>query len=183
MTMPAVFLDRDGTIFEDTGYPGDSSHILFINGVPEALRKLQKHFLLIIISNQSGVGRGLLTLDEMYRVQQKMVAKLETKHIEITDTYFCPHAPEDDCDCRKPSPEMIINAAEKWNIDLNQSFMVGDKLSDTVAGSRAGCRSILLQKGKKNQSDLNDPTHPDYIAPDFKAAAKWILSRLENNPI
>lgn len=181
MSKPAVFLDRDGTIFKDTGYPGDSSPILFIPGAPKALRELQNHFLLIIISNQSGVGRGIITLDEMHRVHNKMVKKLTSENIEITDSYYCPHAPSDNCECRKPSPEMLMSAAEKWSINLSQSYMIGDKLSDAVAGNRAGCKSILLdQKQASNQIRKNNH-FPNYTAPDLNSAAQWIFDDLKKS--
>src|SRR6056297_1860979 len=181
MSMPAVFLDRDGTIIEDTGYPGDSSPIHFLPGAPEALRKLQKQFLLIIISNQSGVGRGFITLDEMHRVHNKILIKLAKETIEITDSYICPHAPSENCECRKPNSKMLINAAEKWEINLSQSYMIGDKLSDTLAGNRAGCKSILLDQ-KIAPDQIREESHfPDYTAPDLNSAAEWIINDLKKN--
>jgi len=175
MNRPAVFLDRDGTIFKDTGYPGDKSPIDFLPGVPESLRKLQIDFQLIIISNQSGVGRGIITHDEMKRVHHKMIEKLADEKIKITDSYYCPHAPSDNCVCRKPKPAMIETAAKKWGVNLSQSYMIGDKLSDVLAGYHAGCKSILLGKDRSAKENHIKRPYPHFVATDFKSAAKWIL--------
>ena len=175
MSRPAVFLDRDGTIFKDTGYPGDKSPINFLPGVPESLRKLQTHFYLIIISNQSGVGREIITYDEMNRVEHKMIKKLADEKIKITDSYYCPHAPSDNCICRKPKPVMIQTAAKKWNVNLSNSYMIGDKHSDVLAGYRAGCKSVLLDKNGSAIKKQNARPYPDFVATDLNTATVWIL--------
>lgn len=180
MSKPAVFLDRDGTLFKDTGYPGDKAPIHFLPGVPEYLRKLQTDFELIIISNQSGVGRGIITKDEMYRVHDKMINKLQKENIKITDSYYCPHAPSDNCVCRKPLPFMIQNAAKIWAVNLNYSYMIGDKLSDVLAGYRAGCKSVLLGKDRFAEENNTERPYPYFVATDFKAAAEWILNDANN---
>ena len=175
MSKPAIFLDRDGTIFIDTGYPGDEDPINFLPGVPDSLRMLQVNFVLIIISNQSGVGRGVITKDEMYRVHSKMINKLEEENIRITDSFFCLHAPSDNCICRKPLPTMILNAAEKWNLQLNHSYMIGDKNSDIEAGYHAGCKSILLNDDVSLAEKLTQQPYPDFIASGLQTAANWIM--------
>lgn len=177
MKKPAMFLDRDGTIFVDTGYPGDNADIRFIPGVVDALQKLQKHFQLIIISNQSGVGRGYITRDECKRVHQKMMAKLREQGISITDSFYCLHTPDDGCDCRKPKPGMLLEAAERWDTDLPSSFMAGDKMSDAEAGWRAGCRSVLLADEPLSSAENNTAAFPDIIVPDLRSAVTWILKR------
>ncbi|BCD62727.1 D-glycero-D-manno-heptose 1,7-bisphosphate phosphatase [Nitratiruptor sp. YY08-26] len=146
----ALFLDRDGVINEDTGYVGKIENFHFIDGVFEALKKAQKRgFLLIVITNQSGIGRGYYTLQDFQELSNYMVEELRKRGIEITDIFFCPHAPEENCSCRKPKPAMILEAAKKHNIDLQRSFMVGDKQSDIEAARNAGVGKAILLCDKK----------------------------------
>ncbi len=128
----------------DTDYPNDPDRVEFVPGTPEALRKIQKEYELIVISNQSGVGRGLITPEQFDLVHKQFVEMLNREKIDVAGFHYCIHAPEEKCDCRKPSPKMILDAAAKYDIDLSSSFMIGDKLSDMMAGSRAGCQTILI---------------------------------------
>jgi D-glycero-D-manno-heptose 1,7-bisphosphate phosphatase len=142
-----VFLDRDGTVMVDTGYPKHPEDVRLLPGIVGPLRQLRDAgFRLVLISNQSGIGRGLVTAEEARSVHERVVACLAEHGIHLAGAYYCPHAPEAACECRKPSPGMIHQAAMDLHLDLNHSFMVGDKLSDVEAGQQAGCRSFLLRE-------------------------------------
>jgi len=142
---PAIFMDRDGTIIHDVGYPRHPAQVKFLPDVHETLSILQgKGYLLIIVSNQSGIGRGLLTKQEAESVHKEVVASLERSHIYLNAVHYCVHAPEEMCGCRKPSPEMILNAAKELDINLGRSFMIGDRENDIRAGKDAGCLAIQL---------------------------------------
>ena len=146
MLAKAVFLDRDGTLMEDVGYPRDPDQVRLLPGVVDGLAACRDAgFKLSIISNQSGVGRGYFGADAVAAVHRRLLELLEAEGIHIDDAQYCLHAPEEHCACRKPSPLMLQRSAAQLGTDLAASFMVGDKPSDVEAGQRAGCRSILLR--------------------------------------
>jgi D-glycero-D-manno-heptose 1,7-bisphosphate phosphatase len=139
----ALFMDRDGTVMVDVGYPRNPDDVELVPEAPEALARLRELGLkLVVVSNQSGVGRGLVTADEAASVHRRFVEALRAHGVELDAAYYCPHAPEEGCSCRKPSPELLERAARELDLDLGESFMVGDKESDLEAGRRAGCRTI-----------------------------------------
>ena len=141
----AVFLDRDGTLNVDIGYPRDPDRITLLPGAAEGLRAFtEAGFALVVVSNQSGIGRGLVTPSEAAAVHERICGLLAEAGTKIDDYRYCPHAPEDRCDCRKPRPSMLHDGARKLGIDLKRSWMVGDKPSDVEAGRRAGCRTVLI---------------------------------------
>lgn len=141
----AIFLDRDGTIICDVGYPADPGQVRLLPGVGDALKRLQEQgFFLVLVSNQSGIGRGWVTEGQAERVHQKVVSCLAGYGVQLDAAYYCPHTPEQKCICRKPSPGMLLQAAEDLKVDLAQCFLVGDKQSDISAGKQAGCHTILL---------------------------------------
>ena len=142
---PAIFLDRDGTVIEDVGYLRDPGQVQMLPGAGPALRLLQDHgFALVVVSNQSGIGRGWITPGEAEQVHERMRACLAAHGVSLDAVYYCPHAPDARCPCRKPSPEMILRAAQELDLDRARSFLVGDKATDIQAGQRAGCYTILL---------------------------------------
>ncbi len=164
----AVFLDRDGTIIVDTGYIRDPDLVRFLPGALAGLKQLQDlGYVLVIISNQSGIGRGRITEDEYFSVQSRMIGELSNNGVVISKSYFCPHAPEDGCSCRKPEPAMLLKAAGELDIDLNQSAMIGDKQPDVEAGMLAGCKTILL--ACDNHVYSGQPIYPDHVCPDWSA--------------
>lgn len=174
MSRPAVFLDRDGTVIHDAGYPRHPWQVRLLPGALAALRALlARGFALVLISNQSGIGRGMITREEMDNVQRRVVEVCAEGSVTFDGWYFCPHAPEEECECRKPSPYMIERACAELSIDATRSFMVGDKLSDVEAGKNAGCRAILLAKTLPDASN----TAPDAVFPDLEAAAAWIIAQ------
>ena len=141
----AVFLDRDGTLIDDVGYISDPEDVRLVPGAGDALRALRDAgFRLVVISNQSGLGRGLITQEQADAVHQRFVEELERAGAQIDAAYYCPHAPEEGCDCRKPLPGLLIDAACELGLDLERSFMVGNSDVDVAAGEAAGARAILL---------------------------------------
>jgi D-glycero-D-manno-heptose 1,7-bisphosphate phosphatase len=141
----AIFLDRDGTIIRDVGYPRDPKAVELLPGVVDALGRARAlGFRLIIISNQSGVGRGLIAPAEARAVQDRVEELFASEGVTFDGVYFCFHAPDDACDCRKPKPAMLLRAAEELSLDLPASLMIGDKDSDVEAGLAAGCSAMAF---------------------------------------
>jgi len=168
----AVFLDRDGTVIDDVGYPRDPEEVRLRPGAAEALATLAgRGFRLVLVSNQSGLGRGLVTAEEAERVHDRVVATLARHGVRIDAAYYCPHPPDAGCACRKPSPEMLRRAAEELNVDLARSFMIGDKPSDVEAGRLAGCRTILLCADPANHGPA---PIPDCVASRWSDALWYI---------
>lgn len=169
----AVFLDRDGTLMQDVGYPRHPDQVALLPGVTEALAACRNAgFLLAIISNQSGVGRGYFDIDAVDAVHTRLLTLLAQQGVRIDDSQYCLHAPDDGCACRKPSPLMIQRSARKLGADLSRSFMVGDKTSDTEAGRRAGCHSILLG----SQAEAAGAESHVSSARDWEAVLRLILA-------
>ncbi|QEK12885.1 D-glycero-beta-D-manno-heptose 1,7-bisphosphate 7-phosphatase [Crassaminicella thermophila] len=147
MTKRAVFLDRDGTLIVDHGYIHKPSQVELLPGVIEALIKLKTFgFELIIISNQSGIGRGFFTKKEVDHVNQHLYNLLISHKIKLTGIYYCPHHPDDKCTCRKPEPGLLLQALSEHKIDAKKSYFVGDKLTDVQAAIAAGVQPVLLSR-------------------------------------
>ena len=154
----AIFLDRDGTINENMDIHPSVKNFNLLPGVAEAIRKINEtHYLAVVVTNQPMIAKGFLTFQELENIHKKMETLLGNERAYLDRIYFCPHHPEKgfageltelkvDCDCRKPKPGMLLQAARDLNIDLTNSWMIGDNLSDIEAGRRAGCNSILLNK-------------------------------------
>ncbi|MBI4861248.1 MAG: HAD-IIIA family hydrolase [Candidatus Riflebacteria bacterium] len=184
---PAVFLDRDGTINLDPGYLARADRVRLFEGVPEALQKLRSlGLVLVVISNQSGIGRGLVTPDQAREVNRRV---FELAGAEPDGIYWCPHHPTEavgeyrtGCSCRKPATGLVDRAVEDHGIDLGRSFFVGDSEVDISCGRAAGVRTILVKTGlgpvtlEKVRKGLL--AAPDHVAPDLLAAAEWISARL-----
>ena len=168
---PAVFLDRDGTMMEDCDYCSDPKDVRIFSGVPEALRSLRSRgFKLIVITNQSGIGRGLMTVEQYRAVEAEVLRQL---HGLIGATYFCPDVPGQRSICRKPAPGMILQAKREHGIDLSRSFFIGDKEIDVECGRNAGVRTVRVQTGF--QQDTTAST-ADWVAKNLPAAAEIILA-------
>lgn len=159
---PALFLDRDGVINPDVGYPHLLQHAVLFDDVTPALYRIQQAgYVLLIVSNQSGVSRGMFCLDAVHRFNGAIAKKLRQGGIRVTSKNFfiCPHGPQDRCVCRKPRPGLLLEAARQHKIALPVSFTVGDSLSDLEAGRRAGTYTILLNRiGKPRRK-----TGADYV--------------------
>ena len=168
---PAVFVDRDGTIMEDADYCSDPKQVRVFDGVPEALRRLRaKGYILIVITNQSGIGRGFFTIDQYRTVEAEVLRQLGPRLIEAT--YFCPDSPGTQSKCRKPAPGMVLEAARDHAVDLNRSFLIGDKEIDAECAHNAGTRAIRVRTGFDKNTEGSSA---DWIAEDFKQATEIIL--------
>lgn len=146
----AIFIDRDGTINIDKDYLTDPDQLEFIEGSPEAIALANKLGLkVIIISNQSGIARGLMTTEQVERVNARLIQMLESRGAMVDAVYYCPHHPNngDICTCRKPDVGMLVRAKEEFNLDLAASFVVGDKWSDVKCGENAGTYTSLVLTG------------------------------------
>ncbi len=145
-TQKAIFFDRDNTLIYDKGYMHDPADLKFFPDTIKTLKELQNRgYLLFIITNQSGIGRGYFSEKDMHNFHKHMLGKLKESGIQIQDLAFCPHKPDDNCDCRKPNPKMLNDFIEKYNIQKNLSYMVGDKESDVLAGQNAGLNSLKIE--------------------------------------
>lgn len=179
----AVFLDRDGTINVEVQYLSRVEDFRFIPGVPWALKRLKDAgFLLVVVTNQSGIGRGYYDEAALKSIHDHMHEELSAFGAAVDACYFCPHHPEQalgeylrECDCRKPLPGMLLKAARDLDIDLSGSFMIGDKLADVEAGIQAGCRSLLVLTGYG--SEVEELPEGVEAFPDLQMAVEAILSR------
>jgi D-glycero-D-manno-heptose 1,7-bisphosphate phosphatase len=170
---PGIFLDRDGTVIRDTGYIGDPDLVEFMPAVLPALRQFQDEgYRLIVISNQSGIGRGVIT-QEQYELVARRIGDRLSEYGIYTATYYCPHSPADRCECRKPNPFLLLRAARDLDIDLARSYMIGDRLTDTEAGAAAGCKTILLTQSGLAERSPSGP-HPDFVCPDWPCISRII---------
>src|ERR1035437_9457003 len=187
MTQRGIFLDRDGTINFDSGYIKDLASVVILDGVIEGIKKLRNEygFKIIVISNQAGVSRGLLTLEDVELVHEKVTHLLAEEDAIIDAIYYCPYHPDFDPPektiCRKPSPFMIVQAAKDYKINLQESYMIGDRWGDIVCGLDAGVKSILLASNilKDEISTLHSRgKNPNFIAANFKDACEYIIKDL-----
>lgn len=172
----AVFLDRDDTLIVNVPYLGDPSQVTLCPGARSAVAKWKEAgFALVLVSNQSGVGRGLITKEQVDDVNREMYRQLEVDGFD--GEYFCYAAPGDPygSEERKPSPTLLERASRELKIDLSNSFMVGDKGIDVECGRRAGCRSVLVLTGENSSFREAAKSHADHVAPDIGEAAEWIL--------
>ena len=177
MANGAFFLDRDGTLNVDTGYVHSMDAWQWIAGVPEALVRLSQCGLpLIVVSNQSGIARKLFTEDDLHALETWVDGQLARFSVLITAWYHCPHLPEitGPCHCRKPAPGMLLKAAHDYRIDLTKSWMLGDKISDVLAGKACGCRTIKLGSGKSAE-DIQTQAHGAIVVPDLPSALPFLL--------
>jgi D-glycero-D-manno-heptose 1,7-bisphosphate phosphatase len=185
----AVFLDRDGVLVQDVDLLIRREDMRLLAGVPEALGLLKRAgYSLNVVSNQTVVARGLASETEVFALNehlQHMIEQAGGPHLD--GWYFCPHHPKANvpayrlnCECRKPQPGMLLRAARELDLDLSASFMVGDRITDIIAGSAAGCSTILVQTGKHLEHPIEtvEPIDasilPDYVCADLSAAVRWI---------
>ena len=165
----AVFADRDGTVIEDPGFLSDPDGVKLIPGAAEALTELQSRgYRLVVVSNQSGVARRLISAEQASAVHERFVAELERRGVRLDDVRYCPHGPDEGCACRKPLPGLLVDAAAALDLDLARSFMIGDKSSDIEAGRRAGCTTILLS------AEADAAADPDHVASSWSEVVRLI---------
>lgn len=168
----AVFFDRDGTIAHNAHYCRRPEDFKLFLGAAKAIRLLnEKGFKVIIVTNQSGIGRGYFDEVTLGKIHGKMKAELASQGAHVDGIYYCPHHPEDNCECRKPKPALVFQAARDFNIDLRHSFVVGDLQMDIDLGRAAGCRTILVGDTPSNSDGLS----PDAVVADLAAVPDVIL--------
>jgi histidinol-phosphate phosphatase family protein len=178
----AVFVDRDGTLNVNIDYLSDPAGYQLYPGAAEGLRLLrEKGFLIVVVTNQSGIGRGFFDEPTLHRIHDKMKADLAKGGASIDALYFCPHTPEQKCACRKPGTEMFERAIKEHGIDPKRSFVIGDMRMDVEAGKRIGARTALVPEPKNREKTLREMDgwgfKPDFVGEDFLVAVKWILTQ------
>jgi D-glycero-D-manno-heptose 1,7-bisphosphate phosphatase len=181
MNQAAVFLDRDNTIIDDPGYVADPNQVQLLSGAAQAIRRFNEAgYRVVVVTNQSGIARGLLTEDQLQDIHLQLKTLLEEQDARLDGIYYCPYleGPEAivpeyrrSSRLRKPAPGMLEQAAQELHLDLDYSWMIGDSLSDVQAGRAAGCRTILLGESK----EVEDSDRPDHVARSLVAAADIIL--------
>lgn len=175
--VPCVFLDRDGTLNVEKGYLHKWDDWEWLPGVVDGLARLARAgFRLVVISNQSGMARGIYGLSEWERLCQNISLDLDRSNAKIDGFYFCPHHPDfgDECACRKPKPGLFFQAARDLGLDLSSSWMIGDKASDIMAGLSAGCQSVLVESGYGACEKARVPAGIP-VCQDFSQAVDYIL--------
>ena len=180
MSRRAVFLDRDGVINVEGGeFVSRPEDLCILPGALEAIAALTRaHWPVVVFTNQSGVGRGRMSMDDLRSVHDSLETLVQRAGGRLSGIYACPHQPDAGCDCRKPKPGMLRQAACEHDIELQASFAVGDSPRDIAAGQAAGCTTVLVLSGHtKEISRDNFPTpHPDHIFPDVLAFTSWLLA-------
>lgn len=176
--VPAIFLDRDGTINVDHGYVHEIDNFQFIDGVIDAMKELkQMGYALVMVTNQSGIARSIFSEETFMQLTEWMDWSLADRDVDLDGLYFCPHHPEavieayrQTCDCRKPQPGMLLSAQRELDIDMSASYMVGDKIDDILAGKAAGVgTTVLVRTGKA-------------VTEEGEKAADWVISSLAALP-
>jgi D,D-heptose 1,7-bisphosphate phosphatase len=180
----AVFIDKDGTIIPDEPFNIKPSLIRLYDDAGEALKLLQQHgYLLMIVTNQSGIARGYFGEDELRAAFDTIRKLLKQYDVHLDDIYYCPHALEGEnafyvkeCECRKPRPGLLLRAARQHGVSLNDSWMIGDILHDVEAGNRAGCRSILVDHHNETEWIMTNSRRPFGLVSNLRDAVKLILA-------
>jgi D-glycero-D-manno-heptose 1,7-bisphosphate phosphatase len=183
----AIFIDKDGTLIEDIPYNVQPDLIRFTEGAIEGLQQLKrKGYVLIVVSNQSGVAHGYFGEKDLTAVQERMQEMLRPGGVQIDAFYFCPHHPRGRreayakvCQCRKPKPGMILQGASAYNVDLLRSWLIGDILNDVEAGNAAGCKTILVNNGNETEWMVSEKRTPTAIVGNFTEAVDIITHEFE----
>ena len=175
----AVFMDRDGTVIKDSHYLSDPEGVQIYKGVIGALKQLEKKgWNLIIGTNQSGVARGYFTMDAVERIHRKFLSICRKNGVNIRQIFVCPHHPGDLCRCRKPKTGMLTDAAKKFNLDLKECVVVGDKKCDIEWGRKVGARTVLVLTGKGRRTRAKGNAKPHHVSRSLPHAARWILDNV-----
>ena len=185
MGRPAVFLDRDGTIVREVEYLRSPKELRLLPRAGAAIRRLNEAgFAVVVVTNQSGIARGLLTEDDLEEIHTVLRRRLARRGARVDAISWCPHHPEAvlpeyrrRCRCRKPSPGMLVQAGRELDLDLARSYAVGDSERDVEAGRRAGCRTVLVRTGygAKTEARVGEGLSADHVADDLSGAVEWIL--------
>jgi D-glycero-D-manno-heptose 1,7-bisphosphate phosphatase len=184
VSRPAVFLDRDGTIIEDVGYPSDPGQIRLLPGAAAAIHRLNASGLLtLIVTNQSGIARGLLSEEDYRRTERRLDQLLAASGARVDGHYFCPHLPDVNgpCECRKPGTLLYRQAAQRFDIDLARSWWVGDRARDVLPASAFGARGVLVLGDLAQAPAPGEVAHRILQAPDLSGAVELILKAREGS--
>jgi len=180
----AIFLDRDGTLIKEKNFLANIKDIEIFKSAFSALKKLQQEgFLLFIVSNQSGIGRGYFTQEKVAEIHNALKNIFAKKNIFFTDIFFCPHKPEDKCSCRKPAIKLFLQAQKKYKINFKNSYIIGDKVSDVQAGKNIKAKTILVLTGygKRTYLELKaKKCSVDFVAKNLLSAVNWIIKQNSN---
>jgi D-glycero-D-manno-heptose 1,7-bisphosphate phosphatase len=175
-----VFIDRDDTISRDVHYCSRPEDFELLPKAAAGIKLLnQEGFKVVVITNQSGIARGYFTEDMLNKIHQKMVDELAKSGANVDAIFFCPHHPDDNCECRKPKPKLAHQAIEQLLIDPQQSFTIGDRLMDVELAKVIGCKSVMIPSEPGKTELRKSSISPDYIASDLVSAAKWIIQQSE----
>ena len=182
----AIILDRDGTLIEDPGYAFKIEDFQLLSGVIEGLKILQKPFLLFIVTNQAGIGKGYYTEQEFHKYNDHLIQILNVNQIRIERTFYCPHLSEDNCECKKPKLKFMTEIIDGWDVDIKNSWVIGDHPSDILFGINAGSKTVYLTTGygMNHIHELKDQgIKPTMIKSNFLNTAKKIIKMKESNDI
>ncbi len=175
-----VFLDRDGTLNYDTGYITSPDELNLIPGVGEAIARLRREgSRVVLITNQSGIARGLLTEGDLHMIHRKLEGELERQGGGLDGIFFCAHHPDDSCQCRKPKPGLILRAAKELDLSLSRSYYVGDKVIDMQLANAVGSKAVLVMTSEYSQTAVQAMEKNEirvlFVAANLSEAANWIL--------
>ena len=180
MSRHFVILDRDGTLIQERHYLSEPEQVELIPGVAEGLRQLRQMGLgLVVVTNQSGIGRGFFDQGALERIHRRMNELLASEGAWLDKIYFCPHRPEEGCSCRKPAPGLVERAARELGFEPCAGFAIGDKACDVELGQRVGMTTFLVRTGYGAREIENGGVRPDYIVDDLLATVPFIAHRLE----
>jgi histidinol-phosphate phosphatase family protein len=188
MPSKAAFLDRDGTIIEEKDFIKTPDQIEFVPGSIDAIKMLRNlGYKIVVISNQSGIGRGILTEKMVAEVNRSFLDSLRDQGAPADALYFCPHHPDDNCDCRKPKTGMIEQAVKELRLDLKNAVVVGDKLADVKLGKNIGATTVLVLTGYGRKvldelTDSNPDEKPNFVAENLLAAVSWLAGPADRKP-
>lgn len=180
----AVFLDKDGTLVKDVPHNSDPDKVELYSDSLQALRTLQRAgYLLVIVSNQPGVALGYFEEEALHDIERRLDDLFSQEGVKLDGFFYCPHDPKGriegyaiSCDCRKPRDGLIRHAASALDIDVSESWMIGDILHDVEAGNRAGCRTILVDRGNETEWQYGDYRQPDFMVTDLMEAVAHVLA-------
>jgi len=177
----AVFIDRDGTININFGYISSPDNFKMYPGVKEGIKLLKDNdFKVIIVTNQSGIARGYFSEEILDEIHKKMKKELSEVKTTVDAIYYCPHHPDEGCNCRKPRVGLFEKAIEDFNIDKKKSFLIGDRMLDVEAGHKIDCKTVLIPENKEEVKKEMEKSKvkPDFISKDFYSGIKWILKKM-----
>jgi D-glycero-D-manno-heptose 1,7-bisphosphate phosphatase len=170
-------IDRDGTIIVERHYLSDPDQVTLLPGSAQGLRRMREAgFLLFVVTNQSAVGRGIISLDRLDQIHARMNELLSQEGSAVDGIFFCPHTPEDRCECRKPKAGLLHQAASRFEINLSEGFVIGDKPCDIDLGRSVSARTMLVRTGYGSDPSIASQSTPDFIVDDLNAAATVMLA-------